>query len=99
MKGGFIIIVLIVFVSSVMMLAGLYLLAKFNSLFRGRIRNELIRKNVVAWLTAICIFLSLTPTYHDFSSVIEGGKIAHYFLLQIICITLGTVFVFNITQV
>ena len=31
-------------------LAGLYLLANFNRLFRGTIKNALLRRNVAAWL-------------------------------------------------
>jgi len=98
MKPNIIIVACIVFFSSVMLVAGLYLLAKFNSLFKRQIRNELLRKNVVAWLIAVCLFLSLTPTSHDFSSVIKGEKILYYLFLQIVCITVGALFVFNITQ-
>src|SRR5687767_9884852 len=48
--------VVVVFCCLVFAVIGLYLLANFSRLFRGRIKNELLRKNIVSWL--IIFFLS-----------------------------------------
>ena len=96
-EPNFFIVALIVFFSAVMIVAGLYLLAKFKTLFKRQIKNELLRKNIVSWMITMCVFLALTPTSHDFSNVLKGQGLLHYFSLQILCITIGALFVFNIT--
>lgn len=97
-EPSFIIVASTVFFSSVMLLAGLYLLAKFNSLFRSQIKSELLRKNVVVWLIAICLILSLTPTRQEFYVGLSNHKILHYFLVQLIAVTIEALFVFNIAR-
>lgn len=96
-EPSFIIVAAIVFSSTVMLVAGLYLLAKFNNLFRSRIKNELLRKNVVVWMVAICLVLALTPTHQEFYGELANKKVLHYFIVQIIAVTIEALFVFNIT--
>jgi two-component system LytT family sensor kinase len=96
-EPNFFIVAMIAFFSVAMIVAGLYLLAKFKTLFKRQIKNELLRKNIVSWMIAMCVFLALTPTNHDFSNVLKGEGLPRYFLLQILCITIGALFVFNIT--
>ena len=93
----FIIVVLIVLFSSVMLVAGLYLLAKFNRLFKRRIKNELLRKNIVVCMIAICLILALTSTNQEIYNQPTLKKFLQFCLLQIICVTIGTLFVFNVT--
>src|SRR5262245_56744298 len=40
---------------------GLYFLINFNRLFRGVIKNELLRKNVAAWVVIFLLSLAATP--------------------------------------
>ena len=47
--------IILVSVSLLLALAGLYLLVNFNRLFKGSIKNEILRKNVAAWLIIFCI--------------------------------------------
>src|SRR5690348_14979043 len=42
-------------------LAALFLLANFDRLFKTGIRNEWLRKNVVAWLVILCLSLAMAP--------------------------------------
>ena len=42
-------------------LIGLYFLVNFGQLFRGRIRNEVLRKNLAAWLVVLFLSLATTP--------------------------------------
>ena len=44
----------------------MYLLAKFNRLFKRSIKSELLRKNIVVWMIAICIITTLAPTTPEF---------------------------------
>jgi sensor histidine kinase YesM len=87
----------IVLFSTLMLVAGLYLLANFNSLFKRYIRNQLVRKNLVVWLVAICFILALSPTSPEFTRNALSGKILHYYLIQVIAVTGMVLFVFNIT--
>ena len=98
-EPGLISVLLVVLFSSLMLLVGLYLLAKFNSLFNRRIKNELLRKNVVVWMIAICLILALTATSQEMYAGLTFKKFLQYCLLQIICVTLGALFVFNTTWI
>lgn len=53
--------VILVAVSLLMALAGLYLLARFNRLFRGSIKSEWLRRNLAAWLIIFMINGSMSP--------------------------------------
>jgi sensor histidine kinase YesM len=80
-----------------MLVAGLYLIANYNRLFRNSIRNQLLRRNLVVWMIAICLIFSVTPTNPEFYQNIAGGKIMRYVVIQCIAITVMVLFVFNIT--
>ncbi len=56
-----IVYIVIVLCSLGFALIGLYILVNFRLLFRGSIRNELIRKNVAAFLVIFCLSLATTP--------------------------------------
>jgi len=82
---------------TLMLVVGLYLLANFNSLFKRYIKNELIRKNFVVWLIAICFILSISPTSPEFSRMAMAGKVMRYYFIQLVAATGMALFVFNIT--
>ena len=90
-------LIAVVLFSTLMLVAGLYLLTKFNQLFRYWIRNEWVRRNLAVWLIAVCLYLALTPT----TGTVYEAKTAHsmfrYFLKQILFVTIEALFVFNIT--
>src|SRR5215217_2713626 len=94
---GFALMLLLVLCSSVMLVLGLYLLANFKKLFRRYIKNEFLRKNIVVWMSAICLILSVSPTNPEFYGAISSGKWLKALLTQITAITLMTFFVFNVT--
>jgi two-component system, LytTR family, sensor kinase len=81
-----------------MLVAGLYLLANFKSLFKRYIKNELLRQNLVVWLVGICFILAISPTSPEFSKSAFSGKVLHYYLIQVAAVTGMVLFVFNITR-
>ena len=87
----------LVLFSSLMLVLGLYLLANFKRLLRRQIKNELLRKNIVVWMIAVCLILSVSPSNKDYYAAISHGQIFKSILLQIVAITIATVFVFNVT--
>lgn len=89
-------IVLILF-STIMLVVGLYLLANFKSLFKRKIKNELLRQNLVVWLVGVCFSLAITPTNPEFYGSALSGKVLRYYLIQITAVTGMVLFVFNIT--
>jgi len=90
-------LLLLVLFSSVVLVLGLYLLTNFKKLFRRQIRNELLRKNIVVWMIAVCLILAVSPTNSDFYHAISTGIFLKTFLIEITVITIMTVFVFNTT--
>lgn len=88
--------VLILF-SMVMLIAGLYLLTNFSTLFRYRIKNEVLRRNLVVWMIGVCFIMAITPTSPEFYSSLSMNKLHRFFILQLIAVTCLVLFVFNIT--
>jgi two-component system LytT family sensor kinase len=79
-------------------LAGLYLLANFSRLFRGTIKNELLRKNVAAWLIIFCLSSAMAPMNGGFFYIIAKYGWAWAWLGQLIGTTVLTLFVFNLAR-
>src|SRR5262245_45363649 len=94
-EPSFLHLAVLVLFSSLMLVLGLYLLAKFNRLFRRTIPNELLRKNVVVWMIAVCLILALSPTSPEFHNARGAYKLLGYFLKQIIYVTVEVIIVFN----
>ncbi len=90
-------LVILVISAAIMLLVGLYVLAKFNRLFKRHIKNEFLRKNIVVWIVAICLIMSITPTTPDFYASLASHKVINYFLLNCFGVTLEALFVFNIS--
>jgi two-component system, LytTR family, sensor kinase len=90
-------LVVLVLFSALMLVAGLYLVANYNRLFRNHIRSQLLRRNLVVWMIAICFTFSVTPTSPDFYQSLAAKKIFPYFITQIIACTALVLVVFNIT--
>src|ERR1051326_5629200 len=91
--------VVIILFSSLMLLAGMYMLAKFNRLFKSTIKNELLRKNIVVWLIAACLIFSVSPTTHDFDAAVQQHKLLQYYLFVCMMVTLEALFVFNVSRI
>src|SRR5262245_256076 len=82
--------------SSVMLVAGLYILTKYNSLFKNSIRKDWLRRNLVSWMAAICIDFSLAPLSPEFYQYFAQAKLLKYFIIQVIAITCLVLIVFNV---
>jgi two-component system LytT family sensor kinase len=93
---GFTTLLVVVLGSSLMLFLGLYLLANFKRLFRHYIKNEFLRQNIVVWMIAVCLILSVSPTNPELYHAISSGKWLKAFLTEIVAITIMTFFVFNV---
>lgn len=82
---------------SLMLVAGLYLVANYGRLFKNSIRNQWLRRNFVVWMISICFMMAVTPTSGEFYANMAGGKIVKYFIIQTVAATIMVLFVFNIT--
>jgi sensor histidine kinase YesM len=80
-----------------MLVLGLYLLANFKNLFRRWIKNELLRKNIVVWMIAVCLIMAVSPSNKDYYAAVSHGQLVKTVLSQIMAITIATFFVFNLT--
>lgn len=60
-EPGFLFFVGLIVVCLLLVVAGVFLVARFNTLFKTRIRNEWLRKNAVVWLIIFCFSGSLFP--------------------------------------
>jgi len=88
---------ILILVSTVALFAGMYLLAKFNRLFKRSIKNELLRKNVVVWMVAICLITSLAPTTPDFYTSFTYNRLKIFYPFEWLAATIDSIFVFNIS--
>lgn len=82
----------------VLAMIGLYLLANFGRLFRGTIRNEVLRKNAVASLVIFCISLALSPMSGSFFFLLNKHGYGGLFFYQLLSTLANTIFVFNIAR-
>lgn len=76
-------------------LAGLYLLANFSRLFRGTIKNELIRKNLAAWIIILCISIAMSPLSGGFFYLLEKYGWGWTITGQLISSLAATLFIYN----
>src|SRR5258706_9421648 len=90
-------LVAVVLFSALMFVSGLYLLANYSRLFRTYIRSEILRRNLVVWMIAICFILAVTPTSGEFYQHFTAHQLIRYFTIQVIAATVMVFFVFNIT--
>ena len=86
----------LVLFSTLMLFGGMYLLAKFNRLFK-RIRSEFLRKNIVVWMIAICLITATAPTTPDFYGSFLGNKLKIFYPFEWFAATFDSIFVFNIS--
>jgi two-component system LytT family sensor kinase len=82
----------------VMALAGLFLLANFTSVFKGNIKNEIVRKNVVAWLVIFCISVAMFPMNGGFFYILGVHGYGGLLLFQLISTTANSLFVYNVAR-
>jgi sensor histidine kinase YesM len=80
-----------------MLVLGLYLLTKFYTLFRQQIRNELLRRNIVVWMIAVCLTSSVSPFSEEFYKAIKTNAILRYYCVELAATTIGVLLVFNIS--
>ncbi len=80
-------------------LAGLYLLANFGKVLKSTIRNELVRKNVVAWLIIFCLNCAILPMSGGFFYIVNNHGWGHAIAGQLISATLCTLVIFNLARV
>lgn len=86
---------ILILCSLVLALVGLFILANFGRLFKGRIKNEILRKNVVAWLAIISIGAAMFPMGGAFFLVVAKHGYLGMVLYQVISTTLNTLLVYN----
>ncbi len=89
---------MVVVCCSIILVLGMYLLVRFNSLFRKQISNEVLRKNIMVCLIANCLIISVSPTTIDFYSAYVAGHVLNFYLLDCIGITVEAIIIFNLAR-
>ncbi|MEP7372581.1 MAG: histidine kinase [Chitinophagaceae bacterium] len=84
---------ILVTVSLVMTLAGLYLLANFSRLFRGSIKNAFLRRNAAAWIVIFLINGAMAPISGGFFYVLSKfgwwGTVGGHFISTTVATLIG----------
>lgn len=91
------ILLFIILFSSGMLVFGLYLLTRFNSLFTRVIKIEWLRKNIVVWMIAISMGLAISPTNREMFEAVKNGNFVQIFIIEYWAFTIMSLFVFNTT--
>lgn len=92
-------LVILIAVSLLFALAGLYLLAAFSRLFKKSIRNELLRKNVAAWLIIFCLSNAMLPLGGMFFYLVGTYGWVWAIGAQIVSTTLCTLIIYNLVRI
>ncbi|MFN8289519.1 MAG: histidine kinase [Chitinophagaceae bacterium] len=74
---------------------GLYLLARFNNLFRGFIRNGLLRKNISAFLIIICMSAAMSPLSGGFFYLLDRYGWGWVIVGHLISAAASTLLIYN----
>jgi len=90
--------IFLILVSLVFALAGLYMLANFSRLFRKFIKNELLRKNVAAWMIIFCMSVAMLPMNGGFFYMLEKHGWAWTICGQFISVTASTLIIYNLAR-
>src|SRR5260221_12414325 len=90
--------VILITVCLIMAVTGLYLLANFRTRFRGIIRIEWLRQNIVAWLIIFCFFIATAPMNLYFFQTLRDKGILHTIEGEMIAAAINTISVFNIVR-
>jgi sensor histidine kinase YesM len=90
--------ILLIVVSLLFAMGGLYMLANFGRLLKGSIKNELLRKNIAAWLIIFCISVAMLPMSGGFFYLLEkhgwGWAIGGQFISATAC----TLIIYNLVR-
>lgn len=78
--------------------AGLYMLANFSRLFRGSIKNEIVRKNAAAWVVIFCLSSAMAPMGQGFFYIIYKHGWWWTVASSLISTTLTTLLVYNVAR-
>ena len=91
-------IVLLIVVSLIFAMGGLYMLANFGRLLRSSIKNELLRKNIVVWMIILCFSIAMLPMGGGFFYLVEkhgwGWAIGSQFISATVC----TLIIYNLAR-
>jgi sensor histidine kinase YesM len=79
-------------------LLGLYMLANFSRLLRSTIKNELLRKNIVAWMVIFCISAGMLPQSGGFFYLLEKYGWGWAIGGHIISTTACTLIIYNLAR-
>ncbi len=92
-------LIILIAVSLVSTLVGLYLLTVFNHIFKKSIKNEIVRKNAAAWLIILCLSTALQPMNGSILTMAakHGWLLSIGFLL--LSVTISTLLVYNIARI
>ncbi len=88
---------LLVLFSIAMLFLGMYLLAKFNRLFKRSIKSEFLRRNIVVWMIAVCLITVTAPTTPDFYGAMMSHKLKVLYPFLWLAATLDSIFIFNVS--
>lgn len=87
--------ILIISVSLIFAGLGLYLLARFNRLFKRDIGNEFLRKNLAAFIIILCISIAMIPMSSGFFYIVEKHGWVWAIASQFISAAVCTLVIFN----
>lgn len=79
--------------------AGLYLLTNFSRILRSTIKNELLRKNVVAWMIIFSMSVAMLPLGGAFFYLLEKHGWGWAIGGQLISATVCTLVIYNLVRI
>jgi sensor histidine kinase YesM len=97
-EPGFLFFVGLIVVCLFLVVAGVFLVARFNTLFKTSIRNEWLRRNAVVWLIIFCFSGALFPLGGGLLLIVNKYGWWGLLLGQIASTTVTTLVAYNATR-
>ncbi|MBL7733114.1 MAG: hypothetical protein JNM88_18225, partial [Chitinophagaceae bacterium] len=77
---------------------GLFLLANFSRLLKRQVKNELLRKNILAWFTIFSFSVAMVPMSGSFFYMIEKFGWGWAITGQLVSATACTLVIYNLVR-
>ncbi len=97
-EPGLLFYAILILTCLLLLLAGLYMLAKFKTLFKRGIKNELLRKNVVVWLIVFLLSGSLSPLGGGYFYLSYKYGFWGMLLVHAVSTTANVLFIYNVAN-
>jgi len=97
-QPSFLFFIILIVVAILLVSIGIFFLARFNSLFKGVIKDDWLRRNVVVWIIICCFSGAIWPMSGNFFYIISKYGWFQLFIGHLLTTSAFTLIAYNLTH-